>query len=354
MSTDLNSLSADFIFFMDLEQNCAKNTLKSYRLNLTEFCCWHFDRKGEALSNQVIQEYVCYLRTVKRNSPNTIAQKLATLKSFFNYLCSINIDAPRLHANYKKVKSKVGALSKDELALLLKATKGKCEQVKKALVEATGKTALLKKQLVACYRDILIFTLLAGTGLRVSELCALNIGDLDLENGSFCVTGKGYVKRVVYFDLPTIRSALDNYLAVRTADDENAPLFTAVKDGRRLSVRGLQYIFKSYAQTAKLGKKATPHTLRHTFATLSLESGANIKAVSQLLGHSQVGTTLNMYTHLSTEYVRKVFQLCNPFTEGALTLEEAVAARRNSLMFLKDTTNQWQRKAIDQKAYDTG
>jgi len=349
MTTDLNRLSADFLFFMDLEQNCAKNTLKSYRLNLNEFCHWVLAREVEALSRQIIQEYVYYLRTVKRNSPNTIAHKLATLKSFFNYLYSINIDAPRLNTNYKKIKSKVEALSKDELWLLLQATKDKCEQVKEALINATGKTALLKKQLIACCRDILMLTLLAGTGLRISELCALNIGDLDLENSSFSVTGKGYRKRAVYFDLPAIRNALGNYLDVHGEADEKAPLFTALKDGRRLSIRGAQHIFKGYVQTVKFHKKATPHTMRHTFATLSIESGANIKAVSQLLGHSQVGTTLNMYTHLSTEYVRKVFQLCNPFTESALSLEEAVAARRNSLMFLKDTTNHWQRKTIDHK-----
>lgn len=354
MTASLEKLSAEFLCFMDLEQNCAQNTLKSYRLNLNEFCGWLLEQEAEVLSNQVIQEYVYYLRSVKSNSPNTIAHKLATLKSFFNYLCAKNIEAPRLTTNYKKIKSKVEALSKDELMLLLKAATEKCEQVKEALINASGKTALLKKQLVACYRDILMLTLLAGTGLRIGELCALNIGDLDLEKGSFSVTGKGYRKRVVYFDLPMIRNALENYLNVYGEAGEKAPLFNALKDGRRLSIRGAQHIFKGYVKTVKFHKNVTPHTMRHTFATLSIESGANIKAVSQLLGHSQVGTTLNMYTHLSTEYVSKVFQLCNPFTENALSLEEAVAARRSSLMYLKDSTNHWQRKTIDHKAYETG
>lgn len=352
MIAELNLKSADFFFYLDLEQNAAANTLKSYRLNINEFCRWANNCDHTRLCSRMLQDYVCYLREVKMNSPNTIAQKLASLKSFFNYLQSVEVEAPKFNAAYKKIKTSIEVLSKAELGLLLKASKMKCEQVNAALIKATGKTVLLSKQLVACYRDILILTLLAGTGLRINELCALNVDDLDMENGSLTVTGKGQKKRLVYFDLPAIRIALDNYLSVRTTTDEKNPLFTSLKDGRRLSIRGAQYIFKGYVQSAKLTKKATPHTMRHTFASLSIEMGANIKAISQLLGHAQVGTTLNMYTHLSPEYVRKVFTLCNPFTEKALSLEETVNARRNSLMFLNDKTNYWQRKAIDMKFDD--
>ncbi len=347
MICKIDSYIDDFLTYLNLEQNAAPNTLKSYRLNLNEFSKWNQERGTTVLSNLTIQDFVQYLREQKGNSSNTIAQKLASLKSFFNYLTSVKVVAPRLDGTYKKIKTEAIALSREELDSLLLAAKDKYHKTCNTLSNATGKTSLLQKQLAACSRDILMLLLLAGTGLRISELCSVNIGDLDMENGSFTVNGKGYKKRLVYFDLPEIRTALVNYLSLRfILTQEKEPLFTNLKDGCRLSVRGAQYIFQAHVKSANLSKNTTPHTLRHTFATLSIEMGANIKAVSQLLGHAQVGTTLKMYTHLSPEYVRKVFQLCNPFTEKVFSLEEAVNARRSSLLFINDRTNHWQRRAI--------
>lgn len=345
--TELTPYIDDFLAYLDLEQNASPATLKSYRLNLEQFQTWRETGGPGVLSNLTVQDFVRYLREQRDNTANTIAQKLASMKSFFNYLSSVEVSVPKLNASYKKIKTNPFALTQKELDLLLQTAADKCLQVTEELQKATGKTTLLQKQLAACYRDILMMMFLAGTGLRISELCALDVNGLDIANGSVTVIGKGQKERLIYFDLPDLKDALNDYLQVRSyLTEEDKPLFVSLKDGRRISVRGAQYIFKVYVKAAGLSERVTPHTLRHTFATLSIEMGANIKAIAQILGHSDVGITLKMYTHLSSEYVRKVFQLCNPFTKRALSLEEAVAARRNSLIFINDNTNQWQRKAV--------
>lgn len=345
--TELALYIDDFLAYLDLEQNASPATIKSYRLNLDQFQTWRETGGPGVLSNLTVQDFVRYLREQRDNTANTIAQKLASMKSFFNYLSSVEVSVPKLNASYKKIKTNPFALTQKELDLLLQIAADKCLQVTEELQKATGKTTLLQKQLAACYRDILMMMFLAGTGLRISELCALDVNGLDIANGSVTVIGKGQKERLIYFDLPDLRDALNDYLQVRSyLTEEDKPLFVSLKDGRRISVRGAQYIFKAYVKAAGLSERVTPHTLRHTFATLSIEMGANIKAIAQILGHSDVGITLKMYTHLSSEYVRKVFQRCNPFTKRALSLEEAVAARRNSLIYLNDCTNQWQRKAV--------
>ncbi|NBO22363.1 hypothetical protein EBU94_03355 [bacterium] len=162
-------------------------------------------------------------------------------------------------------------------------------------------------------RDKAILLLLYSTGLRVSELVALNVSDVNLKTGEFAVIGKGRKVRTVYLN-ETAKSALLKYLNVRK--DTFKPLFLRYsgkqlenidEDGEslRLTVRSIQRLVKKYAINAGISVDATPHTLRHSFATSLLSQGADLRSVQELLGHSNLSTT-QIYTHVTNKKLKDV------------------------------------------------
>ena len=159
-------------------------------------------------------------------------------------------------------------------------------------------------------RDRAILELLFSTGLRVSELCALNRDSINLKSGEFSVRGKGDKIRLVFLS-ETAKEALKNYLGKREDVDEalfirNAKNFNK-QDNLRLTSRSVERLIKYYAAKAGLSKKVTPHTLRHSFATDLLMNGADIRSVQALLGHSNI-TTTQIYTHITDKQLREVHE----------------------------------------------
>jgi site-specific recombinase XerD len=162
-------------------------------------------------------------------------------------------------------------------------------------------------------RDKAILLLLYSTGLRVSELVSLNVSDVNLKTGEFAVVGKGRKVRTVYLN-ETAKSALQKYINVRK--DTFKPLFLRYsgkelenidEDGEklRLTVRSIQRLVKKYALNAGISVDATPHTLRHSFATSLLSQGADLRSVQELLGHSNLSTT-QIYTHVTNKKLKEV------------------------------------------------
>ncbi len=154
-------------------------------------------------------------------------------------------------------------------------------------------------------RDHAMFQLLFSTGLRVSELCALD-SDIDLSRDELSVRGKGDKVRVVFLS-PTAKAVVSIYLKKRK--DMGEALFVNIARGRehgeRLTPRSIERIIKVYAAKAGITKKVTPHVLRHSFATDLLSNGADIRSVQQLLGHASINTT-QIYTHVTDAHLREV------------------------------------------------
>ncbi|MEK7480607.1 MAG: site-specific tyrosine recombinase/integron integrase [Patescibacteria group bacterium] len=152
-------------------------------------------------------------------------------------------------------------------------------------------------------RDKAILELLFSTGLRVSELAALNRDSLDLARDEFSVRGKGEKVRLVFLS-PNAKQALKTYLEKR-GDIEEALFINTKKEPARLTPRQIQRLMRFYATKAGIAKKVTPHTLRHFFATDLLINGADLRSVQALLGHSSISTT-QVYTHLTDKTLREV------------------------------------------------
>ena len=155
--------------------------------------------------------------------------------------------------------------------------------------------------------------LLYASGMRVSELVSLNLGDVDTEGGYVRCLGKGHKERLIPI-APRAAFSVEEYVKqARThlaRKDERKALFLN-RRGERLTRQGFWQILKAYAKSAELGEEITPHTLRHSFATHMLSGGADLRSVQELLGHANISTT-QVYTHLTSEHVRRTYEKSHP------------------------------------------
>jgi integrase/recombinase XerC len=163
-------------------------------------------------------------------------------------------------------------------------------------------------------RDQAILELLYSSGIRVSELVALDMQDVDLHSGTLRVQGKGRRERQVFFGEKKAAPALRAYLEVRPSLQQGRGatevLFLNHRGGR-LSTRGVQLLIKKHCQRTGLPARTSPHTMRHAFATHLLDNGADLRAIQELLGHQQLSTT-QKYTHVSTDRMLEVYDKAHP------------------------------------------
>ena len=332
--------------------------MATYRIALGQLAGWlatigHSVQIAD-LRTEHIRDFLGHLRDGRGNDGRSIALKLAAIKSWLAYLretlpSETAARLPVVDWNYRAPQRTAEALEREQLDRLLAAARGRHLQARQACDSGATPPTRLGRHADAAYRDYVIVLLLAGTGLRVGELVGLDFEDVDLPDRSLRVRGKGGHYRRVWWSVSPLQEEFTAYLTdIRAAAGQQPtgelPLFRNERDGGRLSTRSVQRLLKSLAE--ETGLTATPHTLRHTFATLTIESGANIKAVSQMLGHRHIATTLQLYTHLSAHYVRQVFAACHPFATDRPSPDQAIAWRRRALTALGDQTGWRQQQAI--------
>jgi len=225
----------------------------------------------------------------------TVARKVAAIKSFFHFLVAEGFirDDPTATLDSPRVKKYLPrAISQEDVEKLL---------------EAPGKDT------PRALRDRAILELLYATGMRVSELVALNAGDVDLASASVRCFGKGGKERVIPIYERAVQ-AIDAYLHKGRIhllrDPEQKALFLNQR-GLRLTRQGLWLIVKGYVKVAGIQVQVTPHTLRHSFATHMLRGGADLRNVQELLGHANIATT-QVYTQVSNERLREVYDEAHP------------------------------------------
>ncbi len=307
-----------FLGYLAAERGLAANTLAAYNNDLNQFSDYlasrtQLDGAGETIvaassgaqdsltgmGRDSVMGFFLHLRE-KGYTPSTIARKTAAIKSFFHFLASkgfiaedptASIDSPRIS------KSLPRAASVEEIDELLEAP-----------TRATSPEAL---------RDKAMFELLYATGMRVTELVSLNLGDVDLENGSVCCTGrtagKGGRQRTIPVHATAIK-AVQGYLEKArpflVRDVEEQALFVNHR-GDRLTRQGFWLILKQWAKDAGITTEITPHTLRHSFALHMLRNGVDLRAVQQLLGHAHISTT-QIYTYPSDDGLKRLYETAHP------------------------------------------
>lgn len=336
----MNESLARFLTHIDLECGYSANTVASYRRVLTDFLAF-LTRRHTTLRrarSEDLHDYVRTLRDARGNCAATIRLKLQAVRSFLAYL-EVRGAGPRDRSmkkydfRYKVEHHEADSLSVSQLARLLEAVRAGLKQMQASSVSARD-----SKRLLAAQRDLCLLTLLASTGLRIAEALGIKLSDIDPADRSIRILGKGKKVRRVFYDLPALEEVLGHYLAARgSITVSHEVLFVSTKAFRPLQPRGAQKLLKGYLGQAGLSDSITPHSLRHTFATLAIERGANLKAVSQILGHANCSITVNLYTHLSNEHLREVMQKCSPLSPVEIPIEERIRMRRQHLAYIEKT-----------------
>ena len=295
---DFTTAIERFLRFMAAERGGSPLTVKSYRedlLQLEEFLVSAGCRSPADASSVILRRFAAGLHAAGY-AASTIARKLASMRSFFAFgqregWTTTNPAKPLRSPRRPRKLPKF--LTGDEIARLLAAPDPR---------QAGG------------LRDRAILELMYSSGCRVRELFSLDDGDLDLRNATVRIRGKGRRERLGIVGSHA-QAALRAWLAARPEPKAprragGRPLFTN-KFGGRLSVRGVARLLEKHLQAAGLGRKASPHTLRHSFATHLLDAGADIRSVQELLGHKSLVTT-QIYTHVTTSRLRDAFDKAHP------------------------------------------
>jgi site-specific recombinase XerD len=341
----MNDLLSLYLRYLDVERGYAANTINTYTRILENFLQF-LGKRGKTVKRagkQELGEYVLILRQERQNSSKSIRLKLQAIKGFFTFLSEHTRTLKRCPFGKKDFRYKVEyreaeSLSGSQLHALLDAVELRHQQAQEGLKRTTGKTTLWQKRVFAAQRDLCLLTVLASTGLRISEALGIRLTDIDFVDKSILIRGKGKKIRKVFFDLPEAEQRLLSYIQTwRSLELDHDYLFISIKQYRPLSARGVQALLKEYLRTAELRLSVSPHTIRHTFATVAIEKGANIKAVSQILGHANCSITIDLYTHLSNEHLRDVMQQCNPLCSTEIPLEERIEMRKKHLAYLEKT-----------------
>jgi integrase/recombinase XerC len=305
-----------YLGYLRGERDASAHTLRNYRVDLSQFLAYLRARPGGApdptptsVDELAIRGFLARLHGEKL-ARSSVARKLAALRSFFRFLCRQGslaanpaelVRAPRLPIRTTP------HLSVDEVFQLVAAPARRL-----AAPEARPRKDTWS---LAC-RDRAILELFYASGLRIGELTGLSLDQLDLPQGLVRVLGKGRKERIV----PVGRAALDalrSYLEVRGSLQRKAgngragsALFLNAQGGR-LGARGVSKIVLRHLVASGLGKKITPHGLRHSFATHLLNAGADLRVIQELLGHARLSTT-QRYTHVGLDKVMEIYDRTHP------------------------------------------
>ncbi len=317
MSSALDAWIEKFLEYLRYQKNASDHTLRNYASDLEQFR--HYlthnpdgsqrpEPELDQIDNLTIREFLGVLYQ-KGNRKSSVARKLATLRSFMKFLSAqgaIRTNPAKIVASPRQEKRLPDFMMQDAVVQLIEAPDSST---------AAGK------------RDRAILELLYASGVRVSELVGLDLGDIELSEGLLRVLGKGRKERIVPFGRKA-QDALKDYFGARgelsaarsrsraprrqqTGVTEDAEAVFLNTRGGRLTARSVGNIVDRYVGLVAERLKVHPHTMRHTFATHMLDAGADLRAIQELLGHESLSTT-QKYTHVSTEQLVRVYRACHP------------------------------------------
>ncbi|MEE0511940.1 MAG: site-specific tyrosine recombinase/integron integrase [Peptococcaceae bacterium] len=289
---DFENILTDYLLMLSVEKGLSENTIESYRIDLTQFYKWLIKEDQTLINIDQLTIHKYKNNLGKQYKATTIARKITALKGFVNYLAENGILLQTL-----TVVDHVKKTSKLPLVLTL-------EQID-AMINSVPRNTIYGK------RDVAILELMYATGIRVSELVDLTLDRYYSEEQFIRVIGKGSKERLIPFG-NMAKKCITEYLQARSSMHvkPNEHLFLSNRQ-QPMSRQAIWKIIKKYAKLAGIPFSVTPHTIRHTFATHLLENGVDLRAIQEMLGHSDISTT-QIYVHIAFKDIERQYHEFHP------------------------------------------
>lgn len=289
----------NYLNFCGKQKKLSSNTVRAYGLDLRQFR--KFIQGETIITRRLIQSYVESLNGTHK--PSSVKRKLTVLKSFFHYAEEeYDWENPFLRFKFKIKEQK-------QLPRLVPAET--IQDLLKTLYKQMTLVIPRSRKYAELVRDAAVLELLFATGLRVSELCALSTSDINIQAGDALVSGKGGKTRLVHVVNGDVIKILREYADIFSASIVKTGYFFINRIGRPLSPDSVRSMIRRRAKEAEIPLHITPHMFRHSFATLLLEEGVDIRYIQHFLGHSSILTT-QIYTHVSTKKQRSILLSKHP------------------------------------------
>lgn len=297
----ISAVFEEFLSHCRFERKLDEKTIKAYRFDLKQFAA---DLGPDAEMCDVTRDYMKqWVASLSRYRYKTVKRKIASVNALMNFL-EVELDGfnnplRSLHVRLKSPVRLPMVMTMDEMQRI----------IDKIDAEVVVEKNDAKKNI--CIRNKAIIELLFGSGMRIGELCGLRNRDVDLNLGQVRIIGKGNKERVVDICLPLILEPLRQWVKVRKSSDDPECSFFTSRIGRNLGPQTIRTLVHRLTRECNIEKHVTPHTLRHTFATLLLEENVDIAYIQHILGHSSIATT-QIYLHVNSVRQREILMNHHP------------------------------------------
>lgn len=288
-----------FIIQLQSERNLSEKTIKAYYSDFTLFTEWATAKNKLQIGHDTIYEYIHWLQNNSDLKDTTLKRRYISQKLYLeNTMEQQGISLQYLRnmkgkLQFKTRKSLPKTLTTQEVSLLLKQAINTYETAE----------SLFAKTIAA--RNLAMLELLYCIGIRIGELVSIRLLDLNVQDKTILIHGKGRKDRVLYISSDDVIDALLSWLEYRSQLNPSCDEVFINKYGNKMTIYSVENIYASYWNKLNIARKTTPHHLRHTFATQLLNNGADLRSVQELLGHSNI-TTTQIYTEVSTERKKQV------------------------------------------------
>lgn len=280
---ELSQLTVSYLEMCEYEKNLSPDTIKAYRIDLKQFLSFAESRE---IGMNMINQYIKHLN--QSYAPRTVKRKLASLRAFFHELEMSGI----MQENpFEKLHIRIH--TPQQLPRVIP------NNIVQSLLQSAYDTYTPQK--ITTLRDILVIELLFSTGIRVSELCELNMNTFQLQENKLrlLIQGKGRKERVIQITTPQLVAIAEKYCDIYSQEIQTTGFVFLNRCGRQLSPQSVRRIITKHLKKTQTAYHVTPHMFRHTFATALLEAGMDIRYIQSLLGHSSISTT-QIYTHVTS------------------------------------------------------
>ncbi len=298
---DIQILINKYLDYCSHQKRLDEKTIKAYRIDLDQFVNYISETQLTDVTQDTLELYISCLH--QKYQPKTVKRKIASLKAMFHY------------SEYKGLIvqnpfSKMQIRFREPVILPKTIPLHTVEYLLKVIYrqQTSAKTAYQRKNAI---RDAAVCELLFATGMRISELCSLNVTDVNLQDGTILIYGKGSKERRLQLGNKDVIIALENYKSEFSTEIADCQNFFVNQSGRPLSDQSVRRMITKYTKLAAIDLHITPHMFRHTFATSLLEADVDIRYIQEMLGHSSINIT-EIYTHVAVSKQRDILTSKHP------------------------------------------